>query len=258
MIFGLLGLLVMGFTLGLLGGGGSILSVPILVYLMGYSPQSAVSLSFLLVGIGALSGLLQGDAWGRVQQRVGLHFGVLSVGAVILMRSVLFPAIPEQLGPLKKDTALLVLFALTMVVAALAMLRDGRKDGEQQPEASLRTLWTAGFGVGSLAGLIGAGGGFLIVPALLRWGGLRVHAATATTLAIIAVNSLAGVLAAPPNMSQGGQVLSMLGVTVLGAGIGSWMSPQVDAQRLKKGFGWLIMAVGVAVLAERVGVFAMK
>jgi uncharacterized membrane protein YfcA len=257
---------VVGLTLGLIGGGGSILTVPILVYVVGVDPVSATAYSLFIVGIAAVVGA-GAYLWRReVRVDVALGFGLPSILAVYATRRFLVPALPPTLFyagelPVTRDLAIMVLFAVLMVVASLSMIRGRRELGPRHSEATdstvsrtvfVATVMVEGAVVGTLTGLVGAGGGFLIVPALVVLAGRPMKTAVGTSLVIIAGKSLigfAGDLAAARAVDW--QFLSLFaGFTVLGILVGTVVSRRVRAERLKPAFGWFVLIAGGAVLAR--------
>jgi hypothetical protein len=196
-LFGYMAAFIMGLTLGSLGGGGSILTVPILVYLMGVPPVTATGYSLLIVGAAAAFGALRYYRQGLVNVRAAVTFAIPSVVAVYLTRAFLMPAIPDPLISmpvvLGKDMAIMVLFAVLMIVAAVMMLRNSRKMTPPKEATHPVTLLVAeGAIVGMVTGILGAGGGFLIIPALVLFIGMPMKEAVGASLMIIALKSLLG------------------------------------------------------------------
>lgn len=241
--------LVTGVSLGLLGGGGSILTVPILVYVLGLPPRSAIATSMVVVGATSLVGALTHARAGRVRWRQGLFFGAAGmVGALV----------GGRLGKLVPQGLLLVVFAAMILATAFAMLRPRKvpQPGEAPKEVprTRRLLRVArdGMGVGVLTGLVGAGGGFMVVPALALLGGLEMAEAVATSLLVITLNSTAGLvstqLAGVPldwAVAGGMSAASILG-SLLGARLGRGLSPQT----LRRAFAWFVVALGLFIFAR--------
>lgn len=238
-----LGLAVLvGLSLGLLGGGGSILLVPLLVYVADTDPKQAIALSLLVVGITSAVGALPHARAGRVNWRTaGLFGSAAMVGAYL----------GGRLGALLPSAVLLMAFAVMLLVTAGAMLRDS---GDPEPggrdHATVKAL-AEGLGVGAVTGLVGAGGGFLVVPALVLLGGLSMPAAVGTSLVVIAMKSVAGVAGYLSGVqfdwATAGAVTT---ATVIGALIGARLVDHVPADRLRDGFGWAVLAMGGVVLAQ--------
>lgn len=238
--------LVAGLSLGLLGGGGSILTVPILVYVLGVDPRGAITTSLVVVGVTSAAGMLSHARAGRVEWRTGLLFGAAGM---------LGAAGGGRLGKFVPPAMLLVAFAGMVLATAIAMLRR-RPVPALSSEAPARRRLSAvlrnGFGVGLLTGLVGAGGGFMVVPALALFGGLAMPQAVATSLLVIALNSVSGLISAslagaPVDWALAGgmSVASILG-SLLGARLGRGLSPEL----LRRGFAFFIVALGVFILVR--------
>ncbi len=233
-----------GITLGLLGGGGSILTVPLLVYVAGMETKEAIATSLLVVGVTSAVGAISHARAGRVQWRTGLTFGVAGMtGAYAGGRLAEF--IPGQW--------LLIAFALMMMATALAMLRPGR---EVDPEEAPTHLPTArvlldGLVVGLVTGLVGAGGGFLVVPALALLGGLPMPVAIGTSLVVIAMKSMAGLGGYLASVTIDWPVAAMVtAAAVLGALVGGRIVGQVPAQTLRGLFGWFVLVMAIVIGAQ--------
>lgn len=249
--------IVMGFTLGLLGGGGSILTVPIMVYVLAIEPILATAYSLFVVGATATVGAFRKSKLGLVDWKTGLIFAVPSLVAVFFTRYTLVPAIPEQLFELgsfilSKEIAIMIFFALVMLLAAYSMIR-GRKEGPmEKKELNIPLVLVEGLIVGVVTGLVGAGGGFLIVPALVLLVGLEIKIAVGTSLIIIAIKSLIGFLG---DLGSGQAIdwsflLSFSAFSVLGMFLGIYATQFVKPQALKKGFGWFVLAMGIFILLK--------
>jgi uncharacterized membrane protein YfcA len=238
-----------GVTLGLLGGGGSILTVPVFTYVAGLDPKVAIAASLPVIAVTSAVGTVGHWRGGRVQLRVALLFGAFAmVGGFAGAR----------LAGLVSGQTQLLLFAAIMLAASVAMLRAQPETAAPNAAAvSLGTLAPLGIGVGVLTGLVGVGGGFLIVPALTQLGGLPMHRAVGTSLAVIALNSLAGTL------GYLGQVPLPLGLlapftalAVLGILGGSALASRVPHRALRRAFGVLLLVVGSFVLYQNRTAFA--
>jgi len=259
-VAGYIGALVMGLTLGLIGGGGSILTVPILVYLFGVDAVTATGYSLFIVGITALFGGGSHMRQGNVHWPSVLWFGVPSIVAVFATRQWIMPALPDvwmTLGSVivSKSIGLLLLFALLMVAAAVSMLRPAgkMKAPATKPRSTALLLSAAeGIAVGTLTGLVGAGGGFLIIPALVMLAGLGMKQAIGTSLVIIAAKSLIGFTG---DLSQGSPMdwhflLAFTGVAIAGILIGSTLSKRVRDERLRPAFGWFVLMMGILIIVK--------
>lgn len=247
---------IVGLVLGLIGGGGSILAVPVLVYLLGIDMTLASAYSLFIVGVTASFGAVRNYQAGLVDVKTGIVFALPSLVAVFLTRLWLVPAIPESfqllgLG-LTRDLLLLVLFALLMMVASISMIR-GRKDhGDEGGKAKWWLVPIEGIAVGILTGLVGAGGGFLIIPALVMLVRMPMKIAIGTSLMIIAAKSLIGFVG---DLGSGQDIdwqllLVFTGLTVVGIFAGMQLAKKVDGAALKKGFGWFVLIAGTFILLK--------
>lgn len=237
--------LVVGISLGLLGGGGSILTVPILTGIAGLEPRVAIASSLFVVGATSAVGLVQHARGGRVRWRVGLLFGAAGIVGALG---------GGRLGGLLPPPVLMLLLAATMVAAAIAMLRRrNRVDaGDEAPPRVLRIL-LLGVGVGMLAGLVGAGGGFLIVPALIVLAGIPVAAAIGTSLLVIAMQSLAGLASQPAFFDVPWElVLPFTAIAIAGSFVGSALTGRIPDRTLRRGFAALLLVVAVGIAVQQV------
>jgi uncharacterized membrane protein YfcA len=237
--------LAIGVSLGLLGGGGSILAVPLLVYVAGLPATEAIAISLLVVGVASGVGLIAHARAGRVRWRSGLLFGAAGMaGAYAGGR--LAAAIPA--------TVLLTGFALMMFGTAVMMIR-GRRDAPDRPappERSAAQVAPYGAAVGLVAGLVGAGGGFLVVPALVLLGGLAMPAAVGTSLLVIVLQSLAGFAGHLASTSvHWGLTAAVTSAAVGGALLGAQFVDRIRPDRLRRWFGWLVVAVATLVLGQQ-------
>ncbi|MFF2149588.1 sulfite exporter TauE/SafE family protein [Kitasatospora sp. NPDC058190] len=238
--------LLIGILLGILGGGGSMLTVPILVYLAGQDTKQAITTSLFVVGVTSIAGLISHARAGRVRWRTGTLFGLAGmVGAYAGGRAAAH--IP--------DTVLLVAFALMMLATAAAMLRGPRKAAKQaQGELPLHRLLLQGLVVGAVTGVLGAGGGFLIVPALALLAGLPMGIAIGTSLLVIAMNSFAGLAGHISGAHLDWNLaLAVTAAAVLGSLIGGRYAGRIPQQTLRTGFGWFVIAMGLFVLTRQTG-----
>lgn len=261
-IFGYIFSALIGVSLGLIGGGGSILTVPILVYLFHINPVQATSYSLFVVGVTSLTGAWSKFREGLIDLKTVVSFGAPSITAIFLTRHFVLPAIPDTIFSstvftLTKPLFLLLLFALLMIAASVSMIRSGRKslDAARAPQVAVNypLLMLDGLGVGFLTGCVGAGGGFLIIPALVFLCGLEMKSAIGTSLAIIAANSLFGFLGDLSHYTPDWiLLLSITGIAISGIFIGSRLNKKIDGQKLKRGFGWFVLTVGVYILIREI------
>ncbi len=260
-IIGYIAAVFIGISLGLIGGGGSILTVPVLVYLFGIDAVLATSYSLFIVGTTSLIGAIRLHRNRQVRIRTALIFGVTSVLTVFLTRRFLIPAIPEVLFSLDgyrvtKSMATLVVFAILMLLAAVSMIRRKElknsliKEDTASDGLSL-TLILYGLGIGLVTGLLGAGGGFLLIPALVLLLGLPMKEAVGTSLLIIAMNSLIGFTGDLGQFDIDWILLfSIIAISVVGLLIGTWLGKRISGGKLRKGFGWFVLIMGAYILLK--------
>ena len=259
-IIGYIGALIMGLMLGLLGGGGSILTVPILVYLFHIDPLLATAYSLFIVGITALIGCASHVRSGNIDRRAALLFGLPGIVAVTLTRHYLVNALPDPLihtvsFALSRGAGLLVFLAVLMVLAARSMLR--RTDLEKVSTAMIPRvheplLMLRGALTGLVTSLVGAGGGFLIVPALVVFAKLPMKKAVGTSLLIIAANGLIGA-AIDPHMHSAVDwpfLLAFSAIAMVGTLVGSAMSNRLPDAKLRPAFGWFVLVMGIGIIAK--------
>jgi hypothetical protein len=239
-----LGLSVLiGISLGFFGGGGSILTVPLLVYVFGLDPKAAIASSLLVVGAASMSGALHHWRAGNVDLRTGFLFGAAGMtGAYI----------GGRVGAFLDGTLLLLLFACMMVLTSVAMWqgRRARSPGGATHRATGRLL-LQGLAVGSFTGLVGAGGGFLIVPALTLWAGLSMHAAVGTSLFIIVLNTLAGFLGYLNHVHVDYALIGAVTVmAIAGSFLGSRLAHRIDPASLRRAFAGFVLTMAVFILVR--------
>ncbi|MGM0580141.1 MAG: sulfite exporter TauE/SafE family protein [Bacteroidota bacterium] len=256
-IIGFISAAVIGISLGLIGGGGSILTVPVLVYLLGISPVTATAYSLFIVGFSSLVGGLSYAKKGLVNYKTGIVFTIPAFISVYLTRLLLVPSLPETwfvVGGLEitKSIGIMVIFAILMIAASYSMIKDRKalkkelKDVKTSKKFNYPLIIVEGVVVGALTGLVGAGGGFLIIPALVVLAKLPMKEAVGTSLLIIAAKSLIGFIG---DIQSGGDidwVFLVIFTAIAGAGIfmGTYLSTMIDGQKLKKGFGWFVLIMG--------------
>ena len=255
-LLGYFGALLIGVVLGLIGGGGSILTVPILVYLMFINPVTATAYSLFIVGVSALVGAIRNIQKGLVDFKTAIVFAIPAFIAVYATRRYLVPAIPEELFTINsfimtKNIAIMLFFALIMLVASISMIRNKRNDSEEETVVvyNFPLIIIEGFVVGVLTGIVGAGGGFLIIPALVLLAKLPMKKAVATSLLIIAIKSLIGFIGDVENLDIDWMFLiKFTSISVFGIFLGIYLSKFINGKNLKKGFGWFVLVMGVYII----------
>ncbi|MFT5778711.1 MAG: putative membrane protein YfcA [Crocinitomicaceae bacterium] len=257
-ILGFVGALLIGTVLGLIGGGGSILTVPILVYVLAFDPVTATAYSLFIVGVSALVGAIRNAQKGMVDFRTGIVFAIPALIVVFLTRKFVIPIIPDELFSIgnfmvTKDVAIMVFFALIMLAASYSMIKGRKqiKEAEQEVKYNYPMIVIEGTIVGFLTGIVGAGGGFLIIPALVLFAKLPMKKAVATSLMIIAIKSLAGFLGDVQNIEIEWTFLATFtGFAVIGIFIGIYLNKFIDGNKLKKGFGWFVLLMGIYIVLK--------
>lgn len=256
--FGYVTSVFVGLVLGLLGGGGSILSIPILVYLFQIEPVRASAYSLFIVGVTSLAGAIPKYRDQLVNLRTGTLFGMPSIVTIFCTRKWVVPAIPDVLFAsgdfiFTRRLLLLGLFAVMMVVASIPMIRGRKELISNNHRFRTFLVIVEGSLIGFLAGLVGAGGGFLIIPALVFLTGLPFKTAVGTSLLIISVNSLLGFTGDLLNYSMDWHLLlSVSALAILGIIIGNWLSKRIAAAQLKKAFGWITLTMGCYILYREI------
>lgn len=249
---------LVGLVLGMLGGGGSILSIPILVYLFQVEPVLASAYSLFIVGITSFVGAVPKYREHLVNLKTGIVFGIPSILAIFSTRKWIVPSIPEVLFQtesftLTKRILVLGLFALLMVLASFSMIRKRKENSSDNKRFRTFLVLVEGTLIGFLTGLVGAGGGFLIIPALVLLTGLNFKTAVGTSLFIIAINSLIGFLGDVLTQKIDWPFLLIItGLAIVGILIGNVLSIKVEATKLRKAFGWLTLVMGVFILVKEV------
>ena len=245
-----------GMAVGLLGGGGSILTTPLLVYGLDFEPKQAIAASLLVVAMTSAFGLIQHAKVGNVHWRTGATFGAAGMlGAFI----------GGQVGSHLPSALLLAAFAGMMGVTAIAMVRGRAKvAAEAHGGRPAVRIVIDGLIVGFVTGLVGAGGGFLVVPALVLLGGLPMQLAVGTSLLVVTMKSVAGFLGYAVTFTDGislsgvagldwQAVLAVAATAMIGAVIGSTLSRRVHPDKLRRGFGWFVLAMAFFILAQEIG-----
>jgi len=255
--FGYFASIIIGISLGLIGGGGSILTVPILVYLFKVDPENATSYSLFIVGITAMVGSYRHYKLGNLKIRAALIFAFPSIISLLFVRKIILPKIPSLLFHLgnfeiTKNLMIMIVFAVLMVAASTSMIKKSTSGTEEVGQVNALRLISIGFLVGIVTGFLGAGGGFLIIPALLFFANLPIKQAVGTSLLIISINSLTGF---------GGDVMngitinytlliSITLIAILGMFIGTALSKKIDGAKLKPLFGWFVLVMGIYIIVK--------
>lgn len=258
-IIGYLSSILIGVALGLIGGGGSILTVPVLVYLFGVDAVLATAYSLFIVGLTSAVGSVTYFRKNLVNIKTAIVFGIPSIVAVFLTRAYIVPAIPKEVFTLgsftvTKSILMMVLFALLMIAASYSMIKKGKPQpietgGEQKFNYPI--ILIEGAIVGILTGLVGAGGGFLIIPALVVLSKLPMKEAVGTSLVIIAAKSLIGFFGeSNETIIDWIFLLKISAFAIGGIFIGASLSKQIDGSKLKPAFGWFVLAMGIYIIIK--------
>ena len=254
--------LIIGVSLGLIGGGGSILTVPVLVYVAGVSPTLSTAYSLFIVGSTSLVGAVNNMVKRMVHFPTALVFSIPSFMAVYAVRKYVVPAIPNTIMMIgnfevTKNIFIMVFFAAIMLFAAMSMMRDKNNQTENEDVANIKfnypLIILEGLVIGALTGLVGAGGGFLIIPALVMFAKLPMRLAIGTSLLIIAAKSLIGFMGDVQNLD--GQIdwsllTTFTSAAVVGIFLGGFLSKYIKSSSLKKGFGWFVLIMAVYILTK--------
>ncbi|MEO1030573.1 MAG: sulfite exporter TauE/SafE family protein [Bacteroidota bacterium] len=257
-ILGYLGALVVGLVLGLIGGGGSILTVPIFVYFIGLNPIIATAYSLFVVGVTSIIGAFQNFKKGLVDIKTAIIFAIPAFVAVYLTRRFLVQMIPDvvfSIGDFEvtNNIFIMVLFAIIMFMASFSMIRN-KRDTREEPENKTQEfnyplIAIEGFVVGILTGIVGAGGGFLIIPALVLLAKLPMKKAVGTSLLIIAVKSLIGFLGDVSNLEIDWPFLFIFtSISIIGIILGVYLSKFISSKKLKTGFGYFTLIMAIYIL----------
>ncbi len=255
-IAGYIASLFIGISLGLIGGGGSILTVPVLVYLFGVNPTLATAYSLFVVGTSSLVGVIPKYFSKDIHWRAAFFFGIPSIMAVFSTRFWIVPHIPDSISlvgliSMHKANFIMVFFALLMLAAAYSMIRFNNADTAEasSPKMHFFILMLLGLVVGLVAGLVGAGGGFLIIPVLVFFAQLPMNKAIGTSLLIISAQSLIGFSGDFLHIQIDWLFLvSITAIAVVGLLLGVRIGRGVPPAELKKGFGWFVLAIAIYVL----------
>lgn len=260
-IFGFSASILIGVSLGLIGGGGSILTLPVLVYLLGINPVLSTAYSLFVVGTTSLVGSFNFMRKGLVNYKAALVFALPSFTTVFLTRKYLVPAIPDSLFSIgsfeiTKNIGIMIFFALVMLAASYSMIKDKKTNNNEdtgEVKFNYPMIALEGAVVGVLTGIVGAGGGFLIIPALVLLAHLPMKMAVGTSLLIIAAKSLIGFIGDLSNVAVDWSFLmEFTALSVLGIFVGSYLSKFIAGDKLKKAFGWFVLMMGVYIITKEV------
>lgn len=255
-IAGYIASLLIGLSLGLIGGGGSILTVPVLVYLFALSPAIAISYSLFIVGFTSLVGAYNNFRKGLVNFKIALLFGSSSITTVFITRKFIIPLLPDvffTIGQVEvtKSFFFMVLFAILMVAASVSMIKNKKIESERQSHQNPWLLVIYGVFIGIITGFLGAGGGFLLIPALVVLMKLPMKEAIGTSLLIIALNSLIGFLGDIGRYTIDWEfILILTAIATAGIFIGGYFNQKINSGKLKKGFGWFVLAMGIYIIVK--------
>lgn len=260
-IIGFTASIFIGVSLGLIGGGGSILTLPVMVYLLHISPVISTAYSLFVVGTTSLVGSASFMQKKLVNYRAAMVFAIPSFTTVFLTRKFLVPAIPDPLISLSgfeisKNVGIMVFFALIMLAASYSMIKS-KKQEDENVDSTLKfnypMIALEGGLVGVLTGIVGAGGGFLIIPALVLFARLPMKMAVGTSLLIIAAKSLIGFLGDLSNLSVDWSfLLPFTALSVVGIFVGTYLSKFIPGEKLKKAFGWFVLVMGIYIISKEV------
>lgn len=265
-IAGYVAIILAGISLGLIGAGGGILTVPILVYLFGVNPVLATAYSLFLVGFSSSVGAVPKYLSKNISIKTALVFGIPSMISVFLTRKFLLPEIPQKMFEIgnfevSKSLFLMTLFAVVMIFSARSMLKKRTMQTDSQNNNTVVSPFFVsllGFFEGILTGLVGAGGGFIIIPILTLLAKIEIKKAIGTSLLIVGVKSLIGSLG---DISSGYLefdwkfLILITSLSVIGMFIGNALSKKIDGQKLKSGFGWFVLTMGIYILVKEVSRF---
>jgi len=251
-IIGYILAVLIGLSIGLIGAGGSILAIPILVYLLGVEAAvTAPAYSLFIVGFSSLIGVIIKSKNQEVNFKTALFFGIPTVIAIFITRKYLIPIIPDtilSIGSFQLTNRVLImgLFSIVMLSAATIMIKGRSKGPDLNLNKKNHVLnFVGGLCIGCLTGLVGAGGGFIIIPALIRLGNLTMKIAVGTSLAIIFINSFFGFIGSINTIIIDWSILLPFTIlAVIGIFIGHYLSSKINGTQLKKGFGWFVLIMG--------------
>jgi uncharacterized protein len=258
-ILGYISAILIGVALGLVGSGGSIITVPVLVYLMHINPLVATASSLFIVGITSLIGGIKAYSEKMVDFKAVTEFGIPSILSIFIARHFILPALPDTMFTINnfivsRETFLMVVFGFLMLFASLSLIRNKKRSDlhtEDHTENKVLPLIILGLLIGLITGLLGAGGGFLIIPALILFLGLPMKKAVGTSLLIIAINSIFGFLFSLKQFEYNWLLLVVFTLlSIAGIFIGRRLSEKIPSEKLKKGFGWFILLMSIYIIIK--------
>ena len=260
-IAGYIAAVFIGIVLGMMGGGGSILTVPVLVYMLHLDALTATTYSLFIVGVTSLTGGTRAYIKKQVDFKTVSEFGIPSIFSIFIARHFILPAIPPKLFSIgnieiTRDVMLMILFAFLMFAASAFMIFNGDEENKKTPVSPERSstilplaLW--GSAIGFITGLLGAGGGFLIIPALILFVKLPMKTAIGTSLVIIAINSIFGFLFSLKQTPLDWKILLLFtGLAIIGIYLGSLWAEKIPGKILKKIFGWFVLLMAIYILIK--------
>jgi uncharacterized membrane protein YfcA len=244
----------------LIGGGGSILTIPVLVYLFSFSPTLAISYSLFIIGFTSLVGAINNYRKGQVDFKTALLFGAFSISTVFITRKFIIPHVPDvffTIGGFSVTHSMfvMVVFSILMLLASVSMIRGSSRPGSQahDQKKTLPAVVLYSMAIGLITGFLGAGGGFLLIPTLVILLKLSMKRAIGTSLLIISLNCLvgfAGDLGRHP--ISWNFLLYFTGLAIAGIFAGGWLNNKVNSEKLRKIFGWFVLIMGVCILAQEI------
>jgi uncharacterized membrane protein YfcA len=257
-IIGYLASILIGISLGLIGGGGSILTIPILVYIFHVNPRLATTYSLFIVGFTAAIGSIKHYQLGNLKFQSAIPFAIPSLVSIIVVRKFLMPIIPEiifSIGSfsITKDIFIMLIFSVLMMMASYSMIKSKQEIVDESKPNTMKVVFMGSL-VGVVTGFLGAGGGFLIIPALIFFTGLTMKEAVGTSLLIIAFNSLFGFLGDVINGINIDYLflLTIAFFALIGIFIGTFLSKKIDGSKLKPAFGWFVLVMGIYIVIKEI------
>jgi uncharacterized membrane protein YfcA len=248
--------LFVGISLGLIGSGGSILTMPIMVYIFHLQPQLATSYSLFIVGTAALIGAVKHYQLNNLKLNTAFTFGLPSILSLLITRKFILPQIPDTIFSfntmlITKNILLMIVFAILMIAASISMIKNKNNTTIVTTPHHLKLAFV-GFMVGFVTGFLGAGGGFLIIPALVFFAAMPMKQAIGTSLFIIAMNAIIGFTGDLINHVQlNFQLLFTFSfIAILGIFMGTYLSKKVDGNQLKPTFGWFVLIAGIYIITK--------